>query len=114
MSQPAQGLRVSKEQGEAALREAACMATNYRGDVTLSTLDNPALTCFVFDCTNDVLRYMTPDGDRRACRLVDLRSVEFSGKDTAAGITFDKWVKRYVERTLAGQNASLESNDLTT
>jgi hypothetical protein len=113
MSEPTQGLIVSRDDGQSALSDAAIMAMNYRGDVTLHPTVGDPVACFVFDSTHELLRYMTSDGKKGACAVDDLHSIAFSGKDTAAGISFDKWVKRYVERTLDGLDASLDSEDLS-
>jgi hypothetical protein len=33
----------------------------------------------------------------------DIAAVQFSGRDTAAGKTFDAWVKKYWEKKAAGE-----------
>jgi hypothetical protein len=54
---------------------------------------------------------MTANGDREQRALDQIHAVRFSGKDTAAGMTFDRWIERYVERTLAGDDASLHETE---
>ena len=108
---PTQGLCVTRQHGDEALHRAAVMAVDYRGDVTLELITGDPIACFVFDCTHKSVRYMTANGDREQRALDQIHAVRFSGKDTAAGMTFDRWIARYVERTLAGDDASLHESE---
>jgi hypothetical protein len=36
-------------------------------------------------------------------RYADIAALNFSGRDTAAGKTFDAWVKKYMEKKAAGE-----------
>jgi LAS superfamily LD-carboxypeptidase LdcB len=38
--------------------------------------------------------------------------LEFTGKDTAAGKTWENWVRRYVEKRLAGEQANIDAEVL--
>lgn len=98
-------------------------ACDYRGDVTLELTDGSSLECFVFDHrapgtpgatpTEGCLRVMlTQDGQKRQIPYEQIRRLIFSGKDTAAGKTWEAWVKRYIEKRMAGERASIESEVL--
>jgi hypothetical protein len=51
-------------------------------------------------------------GEKRTIPYAQIRRLEFSGKDAAAGKTWENWVRRYVEKYLAGERASIESESL--
>jgi len=107
---PTQGLYVRRQNDHQAIRRAVAMAADYRGDVTLEPVDGASIECFVFDCTGDDVRYMTSTGVRERIAMDHIDAVRFSGKDTADGMTFDRWIERYVQRTLAGEDASLHES----
>ncbi|NBP51275.1 MAG: hypothetical protein EBU70_08890 [Actinobacteria bacterium] len=115
-----QGACIDLRSVPAAERQAAFdAALDYRGDVTLSLEDGSTLECYVFDRRADaspgggVVRVMaTATGERRSIPYAGIARIEFSGKDTAAGKTWDNWVRRYVEKRLAGERASIESDPI--
>ena len=45
-------------------------------------------------------------------RLSEIESVSLSGKDAASGRTWESWIRRYAEKKLAGEAASIESEPL--
>lgn len=104
----------------AVLREAINHAVDYRGDVTISRRSTgDSLHCFIFDQKQSddpqlhLVRAMPKDDDARvSIPLAEIQSIEFTGKDTAAGRSFDTWMKKYVEKKLAGEKASIESEPL--
>ena len=112
---PAQGIVVNRED---AVRFDAALnwAVDYRGDVTLLISEGRELECYVFDRFNDAedeLRCMVKGEEDRCVVPVDsIQELRFSGKDTAAGKTFDRWIERYVQQKLAGKEASIESESL--
>ena len=60
-----------------------------------------------------VVRVMlTGGGEKVTLPYARLRRLEFTGKDTAAGKTWENWVRRYVEKHRAGEHASIESESL--
>ncbi len=103
-----------------ALRKAIELAVDYRGDVTVTRVStNDAIECFIFDfkAADDPAQAMLraiPKGEdhRIAIALADVSSIRFTGKDTAAGKSFDTWMKKYVAKKLAGETASIESESL--
>ncbi|MBL9140405.1 MAG: hypothetical protein JNK53_00940 [Phycisphaerae bacterium] len=116
----AQGLccdfaKVKPAQRDQALEEAC----DYRGDVTLSLVDGTEILGYLYDRRRPAdgadgsIRIMIADtGEKRAIAYGAIARLTFSGKDTAAGKTFENWVKRYVEKRLAGERASIESETL--
>jgi hypothetical protein len=51
-------------------------------------------------------------GPRQSIPETSILSIAFTGKDAAAGKTWENWVKRYAEKRLAGEKACLESERL--
>lgn len=101
------------------LREALNAAFDYRGDVTLHLADGSAIECYVFDRregdsldSSQVRIMLAGGGEKRTIAYAQIRRLEFSGKDAAAGKTWENWVRRYVEKHLAGERASIESESL--
>lgn len=94
-------------------------ACDYRGDVTLTLDDGTELEGYVFDRRPATatepgrVRVLLPaTGEKRVVPSDRIVRVVFTGKDTAAGKTFDAWIKRYIEKRLAGERASIESDSL--
>jgi len=92
-------------------------AFDYRGDVTLALEDGSRVECFVFDhrdaATGATLRVVeAASGAKRTIACASVRRIEFTGKDTAAGKTWENWVRRYVEKHRAGEHAGIESEPL--
>lgn len=94
-------------------------AFDYRGDVTLTLDDGSRLECFVFDHraasgeAGPVLRVIeAATGGKRTVACGSVRRIEFTGKDTAAGKTWENWVRRYVEKHRAGERAGIDSDPL--
>jgi hypothetical protein len=113
-----QGL-VATRADEAALLAALEQAFDYRGDVTLELTDGSRLSGYVYDrksgptLATSALRVMPENDAGRVTIPYDrIARIEFTGKDTAAGKSFDNWLKKYVEKKLAGQTASIESETL--
>lgn len=113
-----QGL-VATRDDERALLAALEQAFDYRGDVTLTLTDGTSVFGYVFDRRRGVglsassVRLLTPESNERVVVPFDrIARVEFTGRDTAAGKSFATWIKRYVEKKLAGQKASIESEPL--
>jgi hypothetical protein len=105
---------------EQALREALDKAFDYRGDVTVRLQDGRALTGYVFDrrsgrtLQDSVLRMIPTNGTTKlSISYADIRGLEFSGKDTAAGKSFESWVAKYWAKKAAGEkNIQIEPEAL--
>ena len=92
------------------LRQALDKALDYRGDVTITLKSGERIEAFIFNCQSgptlaeSFLQYFTPNApEKRKVSYADIASVEFSGKDRAAGKHWEDWVKAYNEKKAAGE-----------
>jgi hypothetical protein len=105
---------------EAEVREALEKAFDYRGDVTLTRKDGSKVEGYLYDrrtgktLVDSVVRIMPSDrGARVNVAYSDIAAIAFSGRDTAAGKTFEAWVKKYWEKKAAGEkNIQIEPERL--
>ena len=99
---------------EAEVREALEKAFDYRGDVTVTRKDGSVIEGYLYDRRSEptleasLIRIIpTPKPgvavERQMVSYADIAAVQFSGRDTAAGKTFDAWVKKYWEKKAAGE-----------
>lgn len=99
--------------GRATLDHAVELAMNYRGDVTLQLRSGGAVSGYVYDRTHSppareaVVRLIPPEGPRRSVPVAEIAAIEFTGRDTASGRSFDTWIKKYVEQKLVGERAEM-------
>lgn len=85
-------------------------AFDYRGDVTLTLHDGRVINGYVFDrrtaasLADSVVRII-PATERTKLSIPysEIAGLTFSGRDTAAGKSFDAWVKKYNEKKAAGE-----------
>lgn len=94
-------------------------AFDYRGDVTLTLKSGATASGYLFDRTrgktlaDSAVRLLPPTSEERVTvRYADIRHIAFSDRDPAAGKSFETWVKKYVEKKLKGEKASIESEPL--
>lgn len=96
-------------------------AFDYRGDVTITRKDGGKVEGYVFDrraaggLGGSVVRLLPKDGGAQkvVVRYDEITRLEFTGRDTAAGKSFETWVKKYLEKKAAGEkNISLEPEKL--
>ena len=94
-------------------------AFDYRGDVTLTLRDGRTVEGYIFDrrtgvgLDDSVVRIIPRDSETKlGIRYSDITRLEFSGKDTAHGKTWENWVRRYIDKKRSGEKASLESESL--
>jgi hypothetical protein len=94
-------------------------ARDFRGDVTLELTDGTQIEGFVYDWSQGPasgarkVRMLPKDGGaRRSFVEESIAAVSFTGKDAAAGKTWENWVRRYAEKRLAGEKACIESEKL--
>jgi len=92
------------------LRLALEKAFDYRGDITVTLRDGSKIEGYIFDrisgttLETSFIRMIPSDqGSRRKLAYADIRALEFSGRDTAAGKSWEAWVKRYWEKKAAGE-----------
>jgi len=102
------------------LRDVIERAFNYRGDVTVCRRKpHEPIEGYLFnrsfkrdDAHSTVSIIDKRDNTRQTIALSDIESIEFTGRDTAAGKSFDTWVRKYVQKKLAGETASIHSESL--
>ena len=102
------------------VREALEKAFDYRGDVTVTTKDGTVVEGYLFDRRSGatlgesyVRIIPVKDQSKVNVAYADIAAVAFTGRDTAAGKTFEAWVKRYWEKKAAGErNIQIEPERL--
>jgi len=103
-----------------ALAGALRAIVDYRGDVSVTPRSaTTPIAGYVFDCAHadDIdraqLRLLPADGGpATSIALADVAALEITGRDTAAGKSFETWIRKYVEKKMAGEVASIESTPL--
>ena len=95
---------------EADLRAALEEAFDYRGDVTITRKDGSRVEGYVFDrrsgatLAESVVRVIPQDGSGKVAILYsDIAGLAFTGRDTAAGKSWEAWVRKYWEKKAAGE-----------
>jgi len=106
---------------DAEIREALEKAFDYRGDLTLTLKDGQTVEGYLFDrrcegtnLSDCYVRVMPKDSvEKRKIRYSEIAAVAFTGKDTAAGKSFEAWVKKYNEKKAAGEkNIGIDADPL--
>jgi len=105
---------------DAEVCEALEKAFDYRGDITITRKDGSQVQGYLYDrrtgktLADSVVRVMPSNGGARMnLAYSDIAALAFSGRDTAAGKTFDAWVKKYWEKKAAGEkNIQIEPEKL--
>lgn len=97
--------------------DALAALAGYRGDLALTMRDGSTIEGFVFDLREgaegaEVHLLPADGGARRAIAGCEVVSVTPSGRDPASGRSWEAWIRRYAERKLAGESASIESEPL--
>lgn len=105
---------------EAEVREALEKAFDYRGDITITCRDGSKVEGYLFDrrtghtLLDSFVRIIpTNEKTKRNISYADIAGLAFSGRDTAAGKTFEAWVAKYWAKKAAGeQNIQIEPEKL--
>ncbi len=106
---------------DAEISEALEKAFDYRGDVTLTLRSGEVVEGYIFDRTlgaslsQSYVRLLPAKGGQQKIKVAyaDIASLAFTGRDTAAGRSFDAWVKKYWEKKAAGEkNIGIEAEKL--
>lgn len=102
------------------LREALEKAFDYRGDVTIKRKDGSSIEGYIFDrragatLADSSVRLLQKGGSRIAIAYADIAGISFSGRDTAAGKSWEAWVRKYWEKKAAGEkNIELTPDNLS-
>jgi hypothetical protein len=92
------------------IRQALEKAFDYRGDVTLTLKDGRVVQGYVFDrrtgatLADSAVRVMPSDNRTKiSVSYADIAALAFTGRDNAAGKTFDAWIRKYWEKKAAGE-----------
>lgn len=95
---------------EAEIREALEKAFDYRGDVTITRKDGSKVEGYIFDrragaTLGDSVVRLIPQDSRAKISIPysDIAALVFSGRDTAAGKSWEAWVRKYWEKKAAGE-----------
>lgn len=106
---------------EAEVLEALEKAFDYRGDVTITRRDGSSVEGYIFDrrtgktLADSYVRLFPKDTDEKiSVPYSDVGSLQFTGRDTAAGKSWEAWMKKYIEKKMAGEkNIELLPEDLS-
>ena len=106
--------------GEQELRAALDQAFDYRGDVTLTLKDGRKIEGYVFDrrpgadLASSRIRILPADSNEKlSIAYAEIAALAFSGRDTAAGRSWEAWVRKYWEKRQAGEkNIGIEPEKL--
>ncbi len=112
--------RVWQPATEEELREGLEKAFDYRGDVTITRKDGSSVEGYIFDrrvaasLSESVVR-LFPKGQsvKVSIPYAEIASLSFTGRDTAAGKSWEAWLKKYWEKKAAGEkNIELKPESL--
>ncbi|MGC1371036.1 MAG: hypothetical protein WA824_02750 [Candidatus Sulfotelmatobacter sp.] len=106
----------SDEEVRAALEK----AFDYRGDITITRKDGSKIEGYVFDrrgattLKDSVVRLYPKDSNQKiSIAYADIAALAFTGRDTAAGKSWEAWMKKYAAKKAAGEtNIALEPEPL--
>jgi hypothetical protein len=105
---------------EAEIREALEKAFDYRGDITITRKDGSKIEGYLFDRRSgsslaDSFIRIIPSTEKTKVNVAyaDIAAIAFTGRDTAAGKTFEAWVAKYWAKKAAGEkNIQIEPEKL--
>lgn len=111
---------IPKLASEEELREALEKAFDYRGDVTITRKDGTKFEGYIFDrvsggnLATSFVRVLPKDSNQRVkISYSEIAALAFTGRDTAAGKSWEAWVKKYWEkREKGGESLSLQPESL--
>ena len=93
------------------IRTALEKAFDYRGDITITRKDGSKIEGYLFDrrtgptLAGSVVRQIPKDSNQKiSISYEDIAGLAFTGRDPAAGKSWEAWVKRYAEKKAAGEN----------
>ena len=102
------------------LRQALEKAFDYRGDITITRKDGSKIEGYLFDRRSGrtlkdslVRLYPKNSNEKISIPYADIAALAFTGRDTAAGRSWEAWMKKYAEKKAAGEkDLSLYSEPL--
>lgn len=106
--------------GDEEVRQALEKAFDYRGDVTITRKDGSKIEGYIFDrrtgksLADSAVRLFPRDADQKiSIPYSEIAALAFSGRDTAAGKSFEAWVRKYWEKKAAGEkNIGIQAESL--
>lgn len=105
---------------EEEIRTALEKAFDYRGDVTLTLKSGSKIEGYIFDRSSTPSIYQStvriiPKGtnEKLVVPYTEIAAIAFTGKDAAAGKSWEAWTSKYQGKKLAGEkNIGLEAEPL--
>ena len=105
---------------EEEIREALEKAFDYRGNITVTLKSGEKVEGYLFDrrpartLEESFIRIIPVNSaTKQNIAYSDVAALAFTGRDTAAGKSFEAWVKRYWEKKAAGEkNIQIEPEKL--
>src|SRR6202167_492073 len=105
---------------EEEIRTALEKAFDYRGDVTITRKDGSKIEGYLFDrrtaptLKDSVVRLLPKNTPQKvSISYADIAALAFTGRDTAAGKSWEAWMKKYAQKKAAGEtNIALEPEPL--
>jgi hypothetical protein len=102
------------------IRAALEKAFDYRGDITITRKDGSQIEGYLFDrrsaaTLKDSLVRLYPknSNEKISISYADIAALAFTGRDTAAGKSWEAWMKKYAAKKAAGEkNIALEPEPL--
>ena len=101
------------------LRLALEKAFDYRGDVTITRKDGTAVEGYLYDrrpgrtLADSMARMLPSDGSPRVnIPYSDIAALAFSGRDPAAGKSWEAWIRKYWEKRSVGERAEIQPDSL--
>lgn len=95
---------------EEELRQALEKAFDYRGDITITRKDGSKVEGYLFDRRSGgtlkdsmVRLYPKNSDDKISISYSDIAALAFTGRDTAAGKSWEAWMKKYAEKKASGE-----------
>ena len=92
------------------LRQALEKAFDYRGDITITRKDGTKIEGYLFDRRSGkslkdslVRLYPKTSNEKVAIPYSEIAALAFTGRDTAAGKSWEAWMKRYAEKKAKGE-----------
>ena len=95
---------------EEEVRQALEKAFDYRGDITVTLKSGEKIEGYIFDrrsgksLADSAVRLYPKSGNQKvSISYADIAALAFTGKDTAAGKSWESWMKKYREKKAAGE-----------
>ena len=92
------------------IRVALEKAFDYRGDVTITRKDGSKVEGYLFDrrtgatLKDSLVRLYPKSSDEKILvSYADIAALAFTGRDTAAGKSWEAWMKKYAAKKAAGE-----------